>query len=130
MDTSDQASLWLRRSVDGASIVSASEALAIPDWCAQRCELIKDLTGISDSSDADLPLPLSMPELKAWLACAQQVTTVGDTGEPSLKQDDNTLTEAVKVCISLYSRPLVTRCMSGMKVEPVEPCVTIGSSSR
>lgn len=77
--------------------MSATEALDIPHWCAHRSELIEDLATVNDGKEADLPLPLTMSEVKAWLACAQQVETVVDKGMSCLKQDDDTLTSSLKV---------------------------------
>lgn len=98
MDTPDQHSLWLRRSADGSvSFVSPTEALAIPTRCARRCELIEDLAGVQDGSDVDLPLPLSMSEVKAWLACAQKWTIVVNSAHTGLNLDDHTVTDALQV---------------------------------
>lgn len=97
MESNDHTWVWLRRSADGASFVSATEALDIPKRCAQRCELIEHLASVKDGSDDDLPLPLSMLDVKAWLVCAQEVARVDNRHNTPLKQDDATLSTALKV---------------------------------
>lgn len=109
MRNSDNSVLNLRRSTDRTSFVSATEAVDIPDWCAQRCKLFDDLEALNDGMNVDLPLPLSMAEIKAWLACSQQVKAVVERGEclfqSPLEQDDDTLTNALKVLPSYNLLP-------------------------
>lgn len=97
MKTAERVPVILRRSADGMSFVSATDALYITDLCAQRCELFEELGEIDDSSTSDVPLPLFMPEVKAWLACAQQVASGAGRSRFLLNQDDDTLINALKV---------------------------------
>lgn len=89
----DQLSLRLRRSADGSVFVSPTKALAIPIWCARRCEVIEDIAGIQHGPDVDLPLPPSLSE--AWLARAHQRTVVVNSARTGLTLDDHTVTMGV-----------------------------------
>ena len=104
MSPSDANLLSLNLSTDGVSLVSATEALDVPGWCARRCQLIEDLASVNHGKDVNLPLPLASSELKAWLECAQQVKTVFDPGTSPLNMDDDKLINALKVR-HLYWRP-------------------------
>lgn len=101
MRDSATSSACLRRSADGVSFVPATQALDIPDRCAQRCKLLEDLATLNDCTGDDLPLPLSMSEVEAWLTCAELVKTAADPGISPLAPEGYMLINALKVRIMM-----------------------------
>lgn len=88
----------LRLSSGKATIVSGTplvEDLDVPLACAQRCSLIQDL--LQQESTADLPLPLSVAEVLAWLAFAQQDKAPDGGADEYVELHDNLLLDALTV---------------------------------
>lgn len=67
----DSSSTTLRLASGAASFVDATGAVDVPPHAAQRSALIADLLQQQEDCDVELPLPLTMPEIRAWLDRAQ-----------------------------------------------------------
>lgn len=96
-------STWLRLDHCNMSFVGSdvAECLVVPRCCAERGQLVKDLRNCHDKEPEwaeELPLQLSIAEVKAWLAFARRESAAG-TG-----QDTEALLNALKVRLLTHAR--------------------------
>ena len=87
-----------------ATFVCGHITAVVPAAAAQRSRLITDLCQQADENGEDnatvsMPLPegVSMPDVKAWLACSSPVAASATT-LPGTADDSETLVAALKVC--------------------------------
>lgn len=84
----------LRLSSGTTTIVRGTQLLDVPAGCAERCTLMQDI--LQQESTTDLPLPLSMKEVLAWLTRAQQDEAIADSSDEHVELKDGLLLDALK----------------------------------
>lgn len=100
METVDAVSstATIRLAAGAALSVSATEAVDIPTHLAQRCDLLLELREQAEGSYVNLPLPLSVAELKAWTQCALHSDSAGGgEGDQQCLAHEDTLLKGLKV---------------------------------
>lgn len=115
---SSKSSVFLRLASGATSFVSGDEVLSVPGNVAGRSELLTDLLEQYADRDVELPMPLELAELSAWLLFAQRHDSA--SGSPDVsgtqengsgdKEDAFTCIRALKVCrmtIAIFAVPLL-----------------------
>lgn len=86
---STESSVSLRLASGSASFKCGADVLDVPHKLAQRSEFIANMLNQEDENGMDLPIPLSICEVKAWLADEYRAEAVDDDDSTSASEGES-----------------------------------------